>query len=137
MVTEFFALIPLKAPGLPGVFIEQEYGNADLLPKASAPASPVMCIDLLLNPSSQLKPWRNHAGRERAVHPETRGGFVAEFEITLKWTGKGEAPDWLYDEYGFGVNPPIVVDAADEEKAKELLDLPANVAVATIERVSS
>lgn len=58
-----------------------------------------------------------------------------EYEITLEYIGKGEEPKHTVTEYGFGINPPIVVKARDEKEAIEQLKLSETVKVNSIKKV--
>jgi hypothetical protein len=61
---------------------------------------------------------------------------MPEFEVTLKWVGKGRPPYYTETNYGFGVNPPIIFEAEDEEDARRQLRLPRTVTVEKVRRVS-
>ena len=58
-----------------------------------------------------------------------------EYEITLKYIGKGKKPRYIHTEYGFGVNPPIVVHAKNIANAKKQLKLPSTVKIRKIKRI--
>lgn len=60
---------------------------------------------------------------------------IYEYEIMLKWVGKGKKPHYAYTEYGFGVNPPIVRRASNKRNALKQLKLPSTVKVRSIKRV--
>ena len=58
-----------------------------------------------------------------------------EYEITLEYIGKGRKPAHTATEYGFGINPPIVVKARDEKEAIAQLKLPKTVKISSIQKV--
>jgi hypothetical protein len=62
---------------------------------------------------------------------------VREYEVTFEWVGKGERPVYLDTEYGFGMNPPIVVFGRDKKEALRTLKLPGSVKVRAIKCTGS
>jgi hypothetical protein len=54
---------------------------------------------------------------------------MPEFEIALRWTGKGRKPRNMENDYGFVEygNPPIVLHAKSKRAARLMLKLPKNV----------
>ena len=60
---------------------------------------------------------------------------MPEYEITLKWVGKGKKPSYVETDYGFGVNPPIVIRAKNKRQAIRMLKLPKTIKIRKIERV--
>lgn len=54
---------------------------------------------------------------------------LREYEITLKHVGR-KKPRYVESEYGFGMNPPIVVHAKSKKKALAQLRLPKVVKIA-------
>jgi hypothetical protein len=57
-----------------------------------------------------------------------------DYEITLKYIGKGKRPQYTHDEYGFDPNPPIGVRAMNKKNALKQLKLPKTVKVVRVER---
>ena len=58
-----------------------------------------------------------------------------EYEITLEHIGR-KKPQYIETEYGFGMNPPIVVHAKSKEEALKQLRLPKTVKVVEIVKVN-
>jgi len=58
-----------------------------------------------------------------------------EYEITLKYVGKGKKPHYVHTEYGFGMNPPISVRAKNIVNAKKQLNLPSTVKIKKIKKI--
>ena len=58
-----------------------------------------------------------------------------QYEINLTWHGKGKSPKYTHTEYGFGMNPPIVVNALNMRNARKQLKLPKIVKIRKIVRV--
>lgn len=63
--------------------------------------------------------------------------MIKQYEITLKWVGKGKQPDYLENEYGFGTNPPIVLSGKNEKSVRNKLKLPKDIKIHEIELVGS
>ena len=84
-------------------------------------------------------PKRDGSGRGRRVN-RGRGGCVNtkyDYEISLKWVGRGRKPAYTRTEYGFGMNPPISIRAKSKSLALKQLKIPKTVKVAKIERFST
>lgn len=60
---------------------------------------------------------------------------LKEYEIYLKYVGKGKRPAYTHSDYGFGVNPPIVIRARTKKGALKKLKLPSTVKVRRIKKV--
>ena len=58
-----------------------------------------------------------------------------EYEIELKYVGKGKRPAYTYSDYGFGTNPPIVVKAKSKADAIKKLKLPKTVKFRKIKKI--
>lgn len=58
-----------------------------------------------------------------------------QFEVELKWVGKGKKPKYATLDYGFETNPPIVINANNKKNALKKLKLPKTVKVKRIIRV--
>lgn len=58
-----------------------------------------------------------------------------EYEIKLKYIGKGKRPLYTYSDYGFSRNPPIVIRARNKKNAKQHLKLPKTVKIISIKKV--
>ena len=57
-----------------------------------------------------------------------------QYEITLEYIGK-KKPQYIETEYGFGMNPPIVINARGEQEAISQLRLPKTVKIAQIVKI--
>jgi hypothetical protein len=55
-----------------------------------------------------------------------------EYEITLEYVGNRKQPKYIETEYGFGINPPIVVRAKNKTEAIKQLRLPKTVRIEKI-----
>jgi len=60
-----------------------------------------------------------------------------EYEITLKYIGKGKKPSYTETDYGFGMNPPIVLRATNKKNAIKKLILPKTVRIKNIKKVNT
>jgi hypothetical protein len=60
---------------------------------------------------------------------------MSQYEITLRYVGNNP-PEYMEDEYGFGDNPPIIVNADSRKEALRMLRLPRRVRVKTCKKVS-
>ena len=60
---------------------------------------------------------------------------MAQYEIKLRFIGKGIKPKYIEKEYGFSGNPPIVINAKNSKEVKTKLKLPKNVKISSIRRV--
>lgn len=72
-----------------------------------------------------------HARRHLAKMKKTK---LHEYEITLQYIGK-KKPSYIDTEYGFGINPPIVIHAKNEKEAVSQLRLPKTVKIAEIVKI--
>ena len=58
---------------------------------------------------------------------------MKEYEVELKYVGrKRTPPQYTHSEYGFGMNPPVVLHARSVSAAKRQLDLPKTVQISKI-----
>jgi hypothetical protein len=58
-----------------------------------------------------------------------------QYEISLAWRGKGRIPKYTRTEYGFGMNPPVVINAKNKQNALKQLKIPKIVKIKKIVRV--
>lgn len=58
-----------------------------------------------------------------------------EYEITLEYVGKGKEPEYIESEYGFGMNPPIVIRAENKKEAIRQLKLPGEVHIKKVQEI--
>jgi len=58
-----------------------------------------------------------------------------QYEINLVRRGKGKSPKYTHTEYGFGMNPPVVINAKNKQNALKQLKLPKIVKIRKIVRV--
>ena len=54
-----------------------------------------------------------------------------EYEITLKYIGKGKEPRYVETDYGFGDNPPVVIHAYSITEARNRMkkELPKTIQI--------
>lgn len=60
---------------------------------------------------------------------------MKNYEITLEDIGRTGQWEEMSEEYGLGLNPPIVIQAKSKKEALSKLCLPKDVSVKTILRV--
>ncbi|KXH75954.1 MAG: hypothetical protein AM326_08295 [Candidatus Thorarchaeota archaeon SMTZ-45] len=63
------------------------------------------------------------------------GKVMHLFEVEFEWVGKGKSPSSLEGEYGFGINPPITIQAKSISDAKRQFKLPKSIAIRKITKV--
>jgi hypothetical protein len=58
-----------------------------------------------------------------------------QYEAEFEYTGRGH-PAWLDDAYGFGNNPPVVIDAKNKKEARNHIFTTHFVKLKSLKKVS-